>query len=152
MMNLLITLALILFLSTSGYAADKGSPDLPAESLAAAQNDIYPLDLLTARTLKKREIIFSPLGYLFYGITDKLNLELDFYVIAGGSLIGNLKYTLTDGSQKLPQIALNFMYLYLSDEKEVADTDDFEVDRDDNSFSIDVIFTKTFSSDFSLSS
>ncbi len=79
---------------------------------------LHPMDAFTARTLGRNEWVFNfPLspGWIMWGVTDKLTVELDAECWLGGVPSFNARYRIFDGGGCLPSAAFESMYQYLPD-------------------------------------
>lgn len=78
---------------------------------------LHPLDNFTAYTLDKNEWVFNfPLaapGYLMWGVTDDVTVELDAECWLGGVPSVNARFRLCGQKGALPALAFESMYQYL---------------------------------------
>ena len=86
---------------------------------------LHPLDGFTANTLDKNEWVFNfPLtpGWLMWGVTDDITVELDAECWLGGVPSVNARFGLCDQNGVVPALALETMYQYLPDTINLLET------------------------------
>lgn len=106
--GLCLTAALFCF-SVSATSSDDG---------LAYRTVLHPVDNFTAYTLDKNEWVFNfPLtpGWVMWGVTDKVTVELDAECWLGGVPSVNARLGISDQSGVVPALALETMYQYLPD-------------------------------------
>ena len=77
---------------------------------------LHPMDSFTGYTLERNEWVFNfPMtpGWVMWGVTDDITVELDAECWLGGVPSFNARFGLADQNGLLPAVALESMYQYL---------------------------------------